>query len=78
MPGKVGMRPENNRRSVPVLMPLHRVRTTTSYLPAGARSKRRKREIFRLFQDDGERIQREAPFWLDARDPDGLSRELSY
>ena len=38
MPGKLGMRPDQSRRSVPELMPDHSVCTTTSSALAGARS----------------------------------------
>jgi hypothetical protein len=40
MPGKGGIRPDQRRRSVPVLMPLQATSTTTSASPGSASSSR--------------------------------------
>ncbi len=49
------MRPVQSRRSVPVLMPLHSMSTTTSASPGGGSSSWLSDEVLGLFEDDGER-----------------------
>ncbi len=55
-PGKCGMRPDQSSRSVPVLMPLHSMSTTTSSSPGGRELEPAQSQALGFLEHDGEGV----------------------